>query len=72
VDPNSRNLGNWTALMYASLFCHNETVLYLLEMKADVNAKNPFGKTALMLAAACGSDETIRLLLQVCQYSNYF
>lgn len=51
--------------MYASLFSHNETVLYLLEMKADVNAKNPNGKTPLMLASVCGSNETIQLLLQV-------
>ncbi|KAK4008355.1 hypothetical protein OUZ56_013496 [Daphnia magna] len=63
VDPNSRNSGNWTAIMYASLFSHNETVLYLLEMKADVNLKNPNGKTPLMLAALCGSEETIKLLL---------
>ena len=52
--------------MYASLFSHNETVLYLLEMKADVNLANPNGKTPLMLAALCGSNETIRLLLMVC------
>lgn len=51
--------------MYASLFSHNETVLYLLEMKADVNLKNPSGKTSLMLASLCGSEETIRLLLMV-------
>ena len=66
VDPDSRNSGNWTAIMYASLFSHNETVLYLLEMKADVNLANPNGKTPLMLAALCGSNETIRLLLMVC------
>lgn len=65
MDPNSRNSGNWTAIMYASLFSHNETVLYLLEMKADVNLKNPNGKTPLMLAALCGSEETIKLLLMV-------
>ena len=52
--------------MYASRFSHNETVLYLLEMKADVNLANPNGKTPLMLAALCGSNETIRLLLMVC------
>lgn len=51
--------------MYASLFSHNETVLYLLEMKADVNLKNPNGKTPLMLAALCGSEETIKLLVTV-------
>lgn len=65
MDPNSRNSGNWTAIMYASLFSHNETVLYLLEMKADVNMKNPSGKTPLMLASLCGSEETIKLLLTV-------
>ena len=51
--------------MYASLFSHNETVLYLLEMKADPNLKNPHGKTPLMLASVCGSEETIVLLLKV-------
>ena len=51
--------------MYASLFSHNETVLYLLEMKADVNLKNPSGNTPLMLASLCGSEETIKLLLKV-------
>lgn len=65
VDPNTRNSGNWTAIMYASLFSHNETVLYLLEMKADVNLKNPNGKTPLMLAALCGSEETLKLLIMV-------
>lgn len=63
VDPDCRNSGNWTAMMYASLFSHNETVLYLLEMKADVDLKNPHGKTPLMLASICGSEETIKLLL---------
>jgi ankyrin repeat protein len=65
VDPDSRNSGSWTAIMYASLFSHNETVLYLLEMKANVNLRNPNGKTPLMLAALCGSEETIKLLLMV-------
>lgn len=51
--------------MYASLFSHNETVLYLLEMKANVNLKNPEGKTPLMLAALCGSEDTLKLLIQV-------
>lgn len=51
--------------MYSSLFSHDETTLYLLEMKADVNQRNPNGKTPLMLAALCGSEDTIRLLLQV-------
>lgn len=65
MDPNSKNSGDWTAIMYASLFSHSETVLYLLEMKADVNMKNPNGKTPLMLASVCGSEETIRILLMV-------
>ena len=54
--------------MYASLFSHDQTVLYLLEMKADVNVKNPNGKTPLMLAALCGSEDTLRLLIQVCNW----
>lgn len=58
--------------MYASLFSHNETVLYLLEMKANVNMKNPSGKTPLMLAALCGSEETIRLLLMVLVFKFLF
>ena len=46
--------------MYASRFSHNETVLYLLEMNADVNLANPNGKTPPpMLAALCGSNKTI-------------
>lgn len=65
MDVNSRNSGDWTAIMYSSLFSHDETTLYLLEMKADVNQRNPNGKTPLMLAALCGSEDTIRLLLQV-------
>ena len=51
--------------MYASLFSHTETLLYLMEMKADVDLKNPSGKTPLMLASLCGSEETLKLLLQV-------
>lgn len=59
-------------MMYASLFSHNETVLYLLEMKADVNLKNPHGKTSLMLASICGSEETIKLLLDVSLLLYYY
>ena len=52
-------------MMYASLFSHVETVLYLLEIKADVHMENPSGKTPLMLASLCGSEEILKLLLQV-------
>jgi len=36
----------------------------LLIAKADVNAKNNEGKTALMLASEGGHDETVRALTQ--------
>jgi len=58
--------------MYASLFSHTETVLYLMQKKADLDLKNPSGKTPLMLASLCGSEETLKLLLQVVGSAIFF
>ena len=41
-----------------------KVVALLLKHGAKVNARNPFGKTALFYAIQCGSDQTIRMLLQ--------
>lgn len=41
-----------------------EVVALLLKHGAKVNARNPFGKTALFYAIQFGSDQTIQMLLQ--------
>lgn len=63
--PQSRN-GRLVArpLIEAARFGHDEVVTALLIAKADVKTKNDEGKTALMLAAEGGHDETVRVLTQ--------
>ena len=43
---------------------HDEIVTALLIAKADEKIRNDEGKTALMLAAEGGHDETVRVLTQ--------
>jgi ankyrin repeat protein len=49
---NARGPGGATPLMYAALYADVATVRDLLERKADVNARNDAGATALMWAVA--------------------
>jgi len=49
VDINSRNVVGETALMHACFYSHYEVVKLLIELGADVNAIDNFGRTALMV-----------------------
>ena len=64
-DLNRKNVGGWSALMYASYIGHDMIVTLLLEAGSDVNAKNKKGQTPLMLAASCGNESVAILLIQV-------
>jgi ankyrin repeat protein len=51
VSPDTRDrVGGATLLMHAVRMGHLQTVLYLLDQGADVNARNHRGNTALFLA----------------------
>jgi len=63
-DPNERDAGGRTALMWAALNGHVATVRVLLDAGADANAVSPTGDTALMAAALKGRDAVVRILLQ--------
>ena len=64
-DINSCNTIGQTALHLASENGHLETVKFLIESKADIEAKdNLFGKTALHLASENGHLETVKFLIE--------
>ena len=54
-----------TALMYAADENNAEVVKVLLKGRADVHARDNFGKTALMYAAECSPNpEVVKVLLK--------
>ena len=59
----SRNDGNLTPLILASLHGQKEIVRYLLEKGADLNATDNEGSNVLHNAAASGHEDIIALLL---------
>lgn len=64
-NVNSREfMSNRTPLMKASYFGHSNVVAYLLELKADVNASDADGDTALHDAAYFGHKDIVALLLE--------
>jgi uncharacterized protein len=52
-----------TALHEAAILDQTEAVEVLLQLGADIEAKTRHGETPLMLAAAWGNCDTVRLLL---------
>ncbi|GCC31631.1 ankyrin repeat and SAM domain-containing protein 3 [Chiloscyllium punctatum] len=64
VNPNQKNRGGWTPLMYASYIGHDTVVHLLLEAGVDVNMTTEKGQSALMLAASCGNESIAYFLLQ--------
>jgi ankyrin repeat protein len=65
ADVNAMARGKYgiTALMWASMRGHTETVKLLLSNGAKINATGKLRDTALMEAAAKGHTETVKLLL---------
>ncbi|XP_061561382.1 ankyrin repeat and SAM domain-containing protein 3 [Phycodurus eques] len=63
VDLNGKNVGGWTALMYASYIGHDNIANLLLEAGVNVNATTAKGQTPLMLAASCGNESIAYFLL---------
>jgi len=61
---NSYNPKNRNALMEASYNGHIEIVKLLLERGANVNTKNKYGETALILSAGSYNKEVVACLLQ--------
>lgn len=70
VDLNARNVGGYTALMYAAYIGHDSIVSLLIDAQADVNLSNSKGLTPLMLAASCGNETVCNLLQQVSLFQN--
>ena len=69
-DINRKNIGGWTALMYAAYIGHDNIVNLLLDANVRVNVRNNKGQTPLMLAASCGNESVAYFLLQVGLYYN--
>lgn len=54
----------WTPLHYAAFNGHTEVAKFLLDNRANIDARAPNGATALMLAARGGHLDLARLLIQ--------
>jgi ankyrin repeat protein len=64
MDVNTTDPGANTLLMLAVREDHMDLVRRLLELQARVAARNRHGETALMLAAAGGNLEMVKLLVE--------
>ncbi|MBC6403091.1 MAG: ankyrin repeat domain-containing protein [Hyphomonadaceae bacterium] len=64
VDINARDRGSWSALHWAVLDSHAETVALLIESGAEVNVSTEDGLTPLHVAAAFGAAETVATLIK--------
>ena len=75
-----KNAGGWTCLMYAAYYDHADVARWLLEgnlireyrgprerLPANPSIKNKLQRTALMLAASCGHNETVETILDSCK-----
>lgn len=63
MDVNTTDRGANTLLMLAVRETHTDMVKRLLQRQAKVAAKNGYGESALMLAAAKGNLEIVKLLI---------
>lgn len=64
ADVSAKDNEGRTALMFAVINIHRETVKVLLDRGADVNARANDGGTALMLATSGGDGEIVQMLLR--------
>jgi ankyrin repeat protein len=62
IDINVKDENGMTPLMWATYYCHLNTVGFLLEREADVNVKNESGHTALKLSEESLYTEIAELL----------
>lgn len=53
----------WTALHYAAYGGHNAVCQFLLDNRADIDARSPNGMTPLMMAVREGRLDTVKLLV---------
>lgn len=60
----NREGNEWSALHYAAFAGHVELTRFLIENKADVNARSTNGSTVLMMAAREGHEKIASLLLE--------
>jgi hypothetical protein len=60
----NREGNEWSALHYATFAGHTEIAQFLLENKADVNARSTNGSTVLMMAAREGREKIASLLIE--------
>lgn len=63
VDPDVRDVREWTPLMVASFEGSEEAALTLIEFGADIHAEDRAGYGPLHWAALNGYDKVVRLLL---------
>lgn len=63
-DPNTRDAGGMSALMWAADRGCIEAALLLLDAGADANAADDDGQTALHYAATCGHEQMCKDLMQ--------
>lgn len=64
VDVNRRGANYFTPLLIASIFDAEKAVLKLIERRADINAADLSGCTALHKVAIYGNESSCRILLQ--------
>jgi hypothetical protein len=60
----NREGNEWSALHYATFAGHDDLARFLIENKADVNARSTNGSTVLMMAAREGRDKIAQLLIE--------
>ncbi|KAK5978975.1 Ankyrin repeat protein [Trichostrongylus colubriformis] len=55
LDPNEKNIAEWTPLLYAAYLGHNNVCAVLIGAGAKIDECNHRGQTALMMASSCGN-----------------
>lgn len=64
ADIEHRDMGGWTALMWAAYRGHSDIVAYMLDKGADIFAHGNYHLGSLLWAAGRGHTEVVRLLVR--------